>query len=447
MKREKFGSKIGIIAAAAGSAIGLGNIWKFPYMVGKNGGAAFILVYLICILLIGIPVMIAEFALGRKSEGTPVDSFRLHSKNSKWGAAGYMSMLTSFIILSFYSIIAGWVLSYVGRAVTGVFNDIPTEQLGDYFGTFTARTSESLICTAIIMIITASIVMSGVKSGIEKFSKIVMPLLVIFIIILMGRSLTLDGAMSGIEFLFKPDFSQMTMNGVLEALGHSFYTLSVGMAIILVYGSYMDKKENIVTLTFQIAAADTIIALMAGVVIFPAVFAYGLEPTSGPGLIFITLPAVFKSMPFGRVFSVLFFVLIAIAAVTSTVSLMESVVSFVNDRFNMNRKTAVIICTVLIFGLSIPSMLSFSSLSHITIGGRTIFDFMDFITNNILIPLGGLAICIYAAWVWGCDKLMKEVSSEGFYKIKIDKLYRIIIKYVSPIGMITIFMYSLGIIG
>jgi NSS family neurotransmitter:Na+ symporter len=446
MKRDKFSSKFGLLAAAAGSAVGLGNIWKFPYIAGKNGGAAFILVYLACILLIGLPVMLSEFVLGRKTQVNAVAAFEKIAPKKPWYLAGALSVSTAFIILSFYSIIAGWVFSYIGRSVTGNLITVAPDNLSDYFGTIVSNPIEPLFWTFLVLAITTIIVILGVKSGVEKYSKILMPLLVIIIIILMFRSLTLDGASKGVSFLLKPDFSLLTTRGVLEALGHAFYSLSLGMGIILTYGSYIDKKVNIFSLAVQVTIADTLIALMAGLVIFPAVFAYGFEPKSGPSLIFITLPAVFKAMPFGRLFETLFFLLIGIAAITSTISLLEVVVSFFTEKFNVGRKKCTILVSLAIFALSIPSTLSFGIWSDVKIFGKNFFDLFDFIASNIFLPVGGILICIFVGWIWGSKNAVKEITSDGLYSFKFKKLYTIIIKYVAPISILIILLYSTGII-
>ncbi|MBE6050824.1 MAG: sodium-dependent transporter [Clostridium sp.] len=446
MKREKFASKLGILAAAVGSAVGLGNIWKFPYITGVNGGAAFILVYLICIVSIGIPVMLSEFALGRKNNVNAVEAYKKIAPNTKWHYTGFLSIATAFVILSFYSIIAGWIMSYIYRSITGAFEEVSTDGFTEFFNTLVSNPLEPTICTLLVLVITAIIVISGIKGGIEKFSKIAMPVLVLLIVILMVRSVTLPGAEAGIEFLFNPDFSKLTIKGVLEALGHSFYTLSLGMAIILTYGSYIDKKENLVTLSYKVAIADTIIALMAGIVIFPAVFAYGLEVGAGPGLIFITLPAVFKSMAFGRIFEVLFFVLVGIAAITSMVSLMETSVVFLVEQFNWNRKKSTCLITLGLFILSIPSILSFGPLSDFKlVGDRGVFDSLDFITANICLPLGGILVCLFVAWTWGAKNASKEISSDELYKFKTKALYEFAVKYIAPLGILLIFLYGLGI--
>lgn len=446
MKRENFGSRLGILAAAAGSAIGLGNIWKFPYVTGRNGGAAFILVYLLCIAIVGVPILMSEFAIGRSNNTNAVDSFKKIAPKSKWHWTGYLAVSTSFIILSFYAIIAGWVFSYILKALTGGLKLNDGESFGDIFTSLIANPIEPTLATLLVLVVTGVIVFFGVKDGIEKFSKISMPILIGLIILLIIRSVTLPGAEEGLEFLFKPDFSKLTVHGVLEALGHSFYTLSLGMGIILTYGSYISKKENIVTLSYQVAVADTIIALMAGIVIFPAVFAYGLEPTAGPGLLFITIPAVFSAMPFGQVFEILFFVLIGIAAITSTVSLMETVVSFVGDQFKLERKKAIICIVLGLFLLSIPSILSFGPLENVKIINEFgIFDTLDYITNSIFLPVGGILICLFVAWVWGIKNAEEEITNKGEFKFSTRKIYEISIKILAPGCILIIFLYGLGV--
>lgn len=445
MKREGFGSKIGLIAAAAGSAVGLGNIWKFPYIVGENGGAAFLLVYLVCVVLIGMPLVMGEFAIGRKGQGSAITSFENIQPKGFWKLNGVLGTTAAFVILSFYSMIAGWVLSYIGRSAIGKFSDVPVEKLGDYFNSI-AGGYEPLFWTFLVLLLTGFIVISGVKNGIEKYGKILMPFLFVLLVVLMVRSLTLDGANKGLEFLFKCDFSKITAKGILEALGHSFYSLSIAMGIIITFGSYTNKEENLVSLSASVTFMDTLIALMAGVVIFPAVFAYGLEPAAGPKLIFITIPAVFKSMPLGGLFQTLFFVLIGIAAITSTIALLEVVVAAVTEKSNISRKKATILVCLGLFILSIPSILSFGVWSNVLIFGKNFFDLFDFVASYILLPIGGLFTCLFIGWVWGIKNIEQELTSHGKYKFVFGKLYAFIIRFLAPISIVLIFLNSTGII-
>ena len=446
MERETFSSKLGVLAAAAGSAIGLGNIWKFPYITGKNGGAAFILVYIICIALIGVVMMMSEFALGQKTKSNPIGAFKKLRPEGKWHYTGILAVLTSFIILSFYLMIAGWIFSYFAKSLTGELISIAPESLGSYFETITSNTFSVLFWNVIIIAITSFIVISGVQKGIEKYSKILMPILLITLIILIFRSLTLKGAKEGLDFLLKPDFSKLTTKAVLEALGHAFYTLSLGMGIIITYGSYVKKDENLKSLSFQIIIADTVIAIMAGMVIFPAVFAYGFEPEAGPSLIFITLPAVFQSMPLGGIFETLFFLLVGVAAITSTISLLEVLVSALGEEFNLDRKKTILIVSIALFLLSIPSSLSFGSWSGIKVLGLSFFDLFDFIASYIFLPIVGILTCIFISHVWGTKNAFNEIVGEEVYSSRNYKTYNFLIKYIAPIAILIILLYSTGII-
>lgn len=446
MKRDNFGTKLGLLAAAAGSAVGLGNIWKFPYITGKNGGGAFILLYLACVALLGIPVMIAEFSLGRKTQVNAVDAYKKLQKKGFWHYAGGLAVFTPFIILSFYSIIAGWVLSYISGSVSGKVLNVAPDQVSTYFGEVVSGTYTPMFWTIIVIIITTSIVIAGVQSGLEKYSKVLMPALFVLLIVLMFRSVTLEGSAKGLEFLFKPDFSKLTMISVLEALGQAFYSLSLGMGIIITYGSYIKKEENLISLSAQVALTDTLVAILAGVVIFPAVFAYGLEPAAGPSLLFITLPKVFQAMPFGQFFCFLFFVLIAIAAITSTISLLEVSVAFVTEKFNLGRKKAAIMIAVGVFIFSIPSSLSFGPLSHVTIFGKSIFDAVDFVASNIFLPLGGIFVTLFVGYVWGIKNALIEITNDGKIEFKLQKIFTFLIKIAAPIAIFLILLFSTGII-
>lgn len=445
--RDGFGSKMGVLAAAVGSAVGLGNIWKFTYVAGAYGGAAFIVVYLICVAIIGIPVLLLEFSLGRRANTNAVGAFRLKQKKFPWQIGGYLAVATSFIILSFYAVIAGWLFSYIGRSLTGHLFAPGHLAYDQYFEAVSSSTIEPLIGTFIVLAITATVCLAGVKKGIEKYTKILMPILFILLMVLMVRSLTLPGSWAGMEFLFKPDFSKITSKAVLEALGHAFYSLSLGMGIILTYGSYVDKNQDLGKLTVQIAIADTLIALMSGIVIFPAVFAFGMEPNAGPGLIFITLPAVFEQMPLGNAVSVLFFLLIAIAAITSTISLMEVSIAFVIETFKLERKKATLGVTLGLFALAIPSILSFGLWKDVQIGTRGFFDLFDYVASNIFLPIGGILVSIYAGWVIGMKDIKEEVTNYGQVPFRGEKFYTFIIKYIAPFAIFIILLFSTGALG
>ena len=445
-KREGFGSEFGVLVAAVGSAVGLGNIWKFTYIVGQYGGAAFILLYLLCVAVIGIPVLLVEFSLGRRAGTNAVGAFKMKETKFPWHFGGYLAVATSFIILSFYAIIAGWLVSYVGRSLTGHLFAPDHIPYAEYFEVLSSSTVEPLIGTLIVLLITAVVCFAGVKDGIEKYTKILMPILFGLLAVLMVNSLSLPGSWAGMEFMFKPDFSKITSRAVLEALGHAFYSLSLGMGIVLTYGSYIDRKQNLGKLTVQIAAADTTIALMSGIVIFPAVFAFNMEPNAGPGLIFITLPAVFEQMPLGNIVSVLFFILIAIAAITSTISLMEVSIAFVMETFKLERKKATVGVTIGLFILAIPSVLSFGVWEHIQVGGRGFFDLFDFIASNIFLPIGGILICIYGGWVIGMNNIKEEITNYGQVPFKGERFYTFITRYIAPIAIFIILLFSTGLL-
>lgn len=444
--REGFGSRIGVLAAAVGSAVGLGNIWKFTYVAGEYGGAAFIITYLICVAIIGIPILLIELALGRRAGTNAEGVFRQKKTKFPWQIGGYLAVATSFIILSFYAIIAGWLFSYVARSLTGHLFAPGHLGYGDYFSAVSSSTWEPLLGTIFVLGTTALVCVSGVKDGIEKYAKILMPILFALLAILMVRSVTLPGAWAGIEFLFKPDFSKITSKAVLEALGHAFYSLSLGMGIILTYGSYIDKSHDLGKLTIQITMADTLIALMSGIVIFPAVFAFNMEPNSGPGLIFVTLPAVFEQMPLGNVVAVMFFLLIGIAAITSTISLMEVSVSFVIETFKLTRKKAVSYVTLGLITLAVPSILSFGVWEHIQIAGMGFFDLFDFIASNVFLPIGGILVTVYAGWIIGVHNIKDEVTNGGKIPFRGEKFYTFIMKYIAPAAIFIILLFSTGIL-
>ncbi len=451
IKRESWGSKTGFILAAAGSAIGLGNIWKFPYIAGENGGASFIIVYLICIGIIGLPVLTAEILIGRTTQRNPVGAFYKLSGSKFWAGLGGMGVVAGFLILSFYAVIAGWAIGYIVEAFKGsFFNFTEATSSADHFNDLVGNIYWMLGYFILFMLLTMIIVFAGVQKGIERGSKILMPILLILLIILMIRGVTLEGAESGLEFLWNPDWSKINPQAILIALGHAFFTLSLGMGAMLTYGSYMSKKDSVPNSAFQIVFLDTLIALIAGIAIFTSVFAVGLDPAAGPGLIFHTLPSVFVKMPGGYIFSILFFILLTIAALTSAISLLEVVVSFFVDELKWKRHTAAILLTLIISLLGIPSALSYNLLADFTIFGLNFFDLVDFIASNILLPLGGLLIAVFVAWVWGFNRVLpnlKEGSERLFEEYPaIITTWKIFLKYFSPVLIFLVFLHSVGLL-
>ena len=441
-QRGSWGSRFGFILAASGSAIGLGNIWKFPYIVGENGGGAFVLIYLICIFIIGTPIMLAEFTLGRKTNLNPVGAFHSLKPNSAYTSIGYMGVLAGFLILSFYGVVGGWTFAYVVKSVTGsVLSFTSPKEAGSFFGNFISNTGETLLYHALFMGLCIAIVLRGVHGGIERACQILMPTLVLFLFLLMIRSLTLDGAMEGVGFYLNPDFSKISVNTVLIALGQAFFSLSLGMGCMITYGSYLSDKENLTSSTVYVVMFDTLIALLVGMVIFPAVFAMGLEPTEGPSLVFSVLPTVFNSMPMGHVVSIIFFTLLAIAAITSGISLLEVVVAYFIDQRGWQRKKAVIIVGSSIFAFGIPSGLSFGAMAELKLAGMTFFDHVDNIASNYLLPLGGMLTAIFVGWVWGTNNAHIEIEK---YKNKFNfpwaQCWEFLIRYITPVAVGIVFL-------
>ncbi|GJL78621.1 MAG: transporter [Nitrospinaceae bacterium] len=433
-------NRVGFILAASGSAIGLGNIWKFPYVTGQNGGGAFVLIYLVCIFSVGLPIMLAEFTLGRKTNLNPVGAFKTLKPKSPWIGVGYMGVLAGFLILSFYGVVGGWTLAYIVKSISqSVLEFQSPKDAGQFFGAFIANPTEVIIYHALFMGICMGIVIKGVHGGIEKACDILMPTLFVILIILMIRSLTLPGAIKGIEFYLYPDFSKISPSVILIAMGQAFFSLSLGMGAMLTYGSYLPAKENLTAATVFVVLFDTMIALLVGMVIFPAVFAMGLEPAEGPSLVFSVLPAVFSSMPFGSVVSIIFFILLAIAAVTSGISLLEVVVAYFIDQRNWSRKKAVLIVGGVIFGLGIPSGLSFGVMSDVKFMGMTFFDNVDNIASNYLLPLGGMLTALFVGWVWGTKNAEEEIEKHETI-FHWAHLWGFLIRYITPVGVAAVFL-------
>jgi NSS family neurotransmitter:Na+ symporter len=449
--REHWGSKIGFVLAASGSAIGLGNIWKFPYIAGENGGAAFIFVYLICIAIVGLPVVVAEILMGRTTQRNPVGAFRELSKSKFWASIGGLGVLAGFVILSFYTVIAGWSLGYIIEALKGNFSMLGTaEQANTHFNSLVGDPTWMIGFYTIFFAFTMAVVYLGVKDGIEKGSKVMMPILVVILIILMIKGITLKGSSAGLMFLWNPDWSKVTGQSILIALGHAFFTLSLGMGALMTYGSYLGKKTNIPNAAIQIVILDTVIALMAGIAIFTAVFATGQDPAMGPGLIFNTLTVVFGSMTGGYFFGLLFFILLTLAALTSSISLLEVVVAYFVDERGWQRHQAVILFGSLVYLFGIPSALSFNLLSDFTLNHKTFFDTVDYLASNILLPLGGFFIAIFVAWIWGFDKALKELKS-GAEQIfenrkRVISTFKVFLKYISPVMIFIVFLHSIGLL-
>jgi NSS family neurotransmitter:Na+ symporter len=441
-KPGKFGSRLGFILAAAGSAIGLGNIWRFPYTAGESGGAAFVAVYLGFVLVVGIPVLLAELSLGRKTGSNAVGAFKAIVPKSMWSWVGGLGVLTGVGILGFYSVVAGWTLSYAGRAAIGAFhNGLTNEQSGELFGQITGTALEPVLLAGVFLLLTALVVRGGVSGGIERASKILMPLFFVILVVLAARSLTLPGASKGIDFLFAPDFSKLTAKTVVVALGQALFSLSLGMGAMITYGSYLDNKENLPIAGIAVAFFDTLIALLAGLIIFPALFSTGANPEASVKLVFLVLPTIFDKMPAGDFFAVAFYLLLAIAALTSTISLLEVVVAYCVGERGWTRERAVWTVSAGVFLLAVPSALSQGANDFLTKGlPKDFLSLQSIVFGNYTLTIGALLIAVFVGYKWGADKALKEMRDlpgAGAWKFSIRVLCPIAILAVLGFVVVT----------
>ncbi len=444
--RDSFTSKFGIIAAAAGSAVGLGNIWRFPYVTGQNGGGAFILIYLAFIFLIGVPVMLSEFMIGRQSKKNAYGALKTLAPGKPWFIIGILGILSAFMIFAFYSTIAGWTLEYIIQALTNSFSNQNSAQLKQSFETFRASSIRPILWQIIFIALTASIILGGVKNGIEKYSKILMPILLLIIIIIAVRSVTLPGAIKGLEFIFKPDFSKITWEAALVALGQAAFSLSIGMGTLITYGSYIDNKNNLTATALQVSVFDTLVAVLAGVMIFPAVFAFNIDPTEGFGLVFIVLPNIFEQMAGGYFFSIIFFILLAVAALTSTISILEVIVAFLSEELKISRKKATLLSSSTVAFFGVFCTLSFGKLDNFKIGGQTFFGAFDWLTTNIMLPVGALLIVIFVGWFLNKKIVTNQLTNNATIKNILLKAIMFCIKFLAPLAIAFVLIYSLGFI-
>ena len=439
-KRDGFGTKLGVIAAAAGSAIGLGNIYRFPCELGNNGGAAFLLVYFAVVVFLGIPVMLSELVIGRRSGSNSVGAFKKLAPKTAWPVVGYMGVLCGFIIFAFYSTVSGWTLEYIVKAVTNSFHGKDLATIEQDFADFHNMGWRNVMWQAVFIFLTGFVVFKGVKDGIEKYAKILMPLLLVILIVLGIRSSTLPGASEGLTFLFRPDFSKINAEVLISALGQGFFSLSLGMGVLITYGSYVKKSDNLTSTAFSVVLADTLIAVLAGIVIFPAAFSFGIRPTAGMGLVFNTIPMIFNQMAGGYVFCIIFFVLLAIAALTSTISLLEVVVAYLTGELHMKRQWATVVACAATMLIGAFASLSLMEGTPFAIGGRSVFDLMDFVSSNVLLPLGGMLIVIFVGWRLGKLKFFSEVTNEGQLKSPLKWVIFFIIRYLAPLAIAVIFI-------
>ena len=450
----QWSSRLAFILAATGSAVGLGNIWKFPYIAGENGGGAFVLIYLVCIAVIGIPIMMAEVLLGRRGRQSPINTMRTlaaeEHANRHWKWLGWAGMLAGLLILSYYSVIAGWALAYVFRTGSGLFTGLTADGVQTIFTNMVTDPERLLAWHTIFMVMTMTVVARGVSGGLEKAVKLLMPSLFVLLFVLVGYAWNSGGFDQGVSFLFQPDFSKITANGILIAMGHAFFTLSLGMGAIMVYGSYLPNSASIAKTCIAVSLMDTLVALLAGLAIFPIVFANGLEPGVGPGLIFQTLPIAFGHMDYGAFFGMLFFVLLVFAAWSSSISLIEPAVAWLVENRGMTRIFASVIAGLATWLFGLLTVLSFNLWSELKLlsgigifRDSTIFDLLDYLTANIMLPLGGLLIAVFAAWKMSRAATVDELAmGDGFFY----RLWRFLVRYITPVAVIIVFLKAVSVI-
>ncbi|NLJ33605.1 MAG: sodium-dependent transporter [Firmicutes bacterium] len=432
VQRENWGTRFGFLMAAAGSAVGLGNIWRFPYLTGENGGSAFIIIYLISILVVGLSIMIAEFAVGRKTSLAAVGAYK--SQNRSWTFAGVLGVLSAFFIMGFYPVVGGWSLAYMLKSVTGLL--AAPEAIGDVFGAFISAPVEPLVWTLLYMVLNVVIVARGIAGGIEKASTVLMPTLFVLLIIIIFKGVSLPGAAAGLAYLFKPDWSEVSGATLLAALGQSFFTLSLGMGCMITYGSYLKKDENIPSNAVTVVSLDTLVAIMAGLAMFPAMFAFGLEPDAGPGLVFVVVPAIFAHMgAIGPLMSVIFFAALTIAALTSSISLLEVVVAYLIDEQNLDRKPATWFTAGVMTVFCTLSSLSMGVMSGVTVFGVGFFDLFDILTDKIFLGIGGMLLAIFVGWFMKKEDLKNEITNDGTVSFGLFEVWYNVIKYVIPVAI------------
>lgn len=441
----QWSSRWAFIMAATGSAVGLGNIWRFPYLTGEYGGGAFVLMYIGCVLLVGIPIMMSEVLLGRRGRQSPINTMASLAEEegltSGWRYLGWMGVVAGFLILSFYSVVAGWTLEYIFQAGSGNFLTATDEEIGEIFDSLLRNPGQLMAMHTLFMALTVIVVAMGVQSGLERAVKFLMPALFILLLLMVGYAMSTDGFEEGVYYLFYPDWSKLSGEGFLAALGQAFFSLSLGMGAIMVYGSYLPDDASIANTSVTIALADTLVAIMAGLAIFPLVFAYGLETGSGPGLIFVTLPIAFGQMPYGQIFGTGFFILLLFAAWTSSISLLEPAVAWLVENRGIARARSAAIAGLIAWVLGIGSVLSFNLWQDYRLFDKTYFDIMEYVTSNIMLPLGGLLIAVFTAWFMSRKAVIEELGlGEGL----IFQTWLFVVRYVAPIGVVIIFLHAIG---
>ena len=446
MKRDSFGSRFGALVAMAGSAVGLGNLWRFPYLVGENGGAAFIIIYILLSFIICLPIFVSEFVLGRRSQKNAYAAFRDLSGGSAWKYVGLMTVIVPLVVASYYSVIGGWSVEYFLKSLTFSFTGSASQSaVSTMFADFVSSTWAPLAGHTLFLLVTTLIVVIGIKNGIEKFSKVMMPILFFIVVGIAIYSVTLPGARAGLDYLFNPDFSKITGKACAAALGQAFFSLSLGFGTIMTYASYVDKKENILTQSTATALSDLTFALVSGVAIMPAVFAFGISPQSGPGLVFETLPYVFGQMPAGGIIAILFFIALLVAALTSSISMLEVAVAYLVEEKKFSRIWACVLLFVVCWVVGALCSLSFGPLSHISINGGNLFDFFDDLSSNVLMTLGSLMTVLFVGWRLKKTDIYDEFTNGGTLSTnaRLFGILWVLIRYIAPVAIMFIFIYGL----
>ncbi|MEG1338813.1 MAG: sodium-dependent transporter [Cetobacterium sp.] len=442
-KRESWGSNLGFILSSIGGALGLGAIWKFPYTVGANGGAAFLIIFLIALFLIATPILILEYAIGRKTKLSYISALKELFPKKSYYMLGYVGLLVITIVLSFYLGVSGWSLAYLYKSLTSSYSNLSPQEITKSFSTFLNSPLELIFWQFIMTFVTCIIVIKGIRNGIEKICTILLPFLFIMIIGLAIKSSLLPGAEKGLEFYLKPDFSLINFNSIINAVGLAFFTLGVGSGNLVVYGSYLNKNKTITHGTIAVVFGDILAAILMGLIIFPSIFAYNIEPTAGPPLVFIALPIIFSKMDYGMIIGSIFYLLLFFACLTSTICILEAIVSYFVDELKWKRKTTVFFCSIVIFIIGVFQMLSFGPLSDFLIFDKTIFEFSDYLVTNILLPGSGLLMVLIFGWKTNTDDMIAEINDGS--GIKINNYYKITIKYFSPIFLLLVYLQLLGL--
>lgn len=442
--RAQFATRIGVIAASVGSAIGLGNIWRFPYEAGQHGGGAFLLIYILFVFAIGVPIICSEFLIGRSSHSNVLGAFqKLEQKGSKWHLISYVGILSSLMILSFYSVVAGWTLEYTIQSVAGGLKDSSPDYLANYFQEFTTQSNRSLMWTIVFLLLNYLIIRKGLKNGIERMSNIMTPLLFVILLVFCVNSLMMPGAADGLKFLFVPDFSKITPKVMLGALGQAFFSLSLGVSTLITYASYFKKDVPLVRSASIIAGLDTLFAIVAGLIIFPALFTYGIEPTEGPKLVFEVLPYIFSQTPGGQIWAAAFFFLLFLASITSTISMSEISISFFCEEWKMTREKASMLNTVIAIVFGSLCALSFGAAADWKIFGMTVFDLFNFTTANLLMPVCGIVFAIFAGWFMDKKLVRSQLTNDETLKVRTYKSIVFSLRYIAPLAILSIFLYQL----